>query len=124
MQCMLSLVFKLQFYLNYGKYYSSYKINWRLLMRWLNIFQPKSSRGQESRTLFFVGISVVIVWLCMLALLVVFIVPFCMNKPLLLTVTEFVTSEAILAGLITGLTGIWLGHEWPYLKNNATGVSK
>lgn len=93
-------------------------------MNWLKAFQPKNSRGQESRTLFFVGVSVVLVWLCMLALLLVFSVPFFMNKPLLMTVTEFAAAEGILAGLITGLTGIWLGHEWPYLKTKANEAPK
>lgn len=93
-------------------------------MNWLKAFQPKNSRGQESRTLFFVGVSVVLVWLCMLALLLVFSVPFFMNKPLLMTVTEFAAAEGILAGLITGLMGIWLGHEWPYLKTKANEAPK
>ena len=93
-------------------------------MNRLKVFQPKNSRGQESRTLFFVGVSVVLVWLCMLALLLVFSVPFFMDKPLLMTVTEFASAEGILVGLITGLTGIWLGHEWTYLKTKANEAPK
>ena len=27
-------------------------------------------------------------------------------------------------GLITGLTGIWLGHEWSYLKTKANEAPK
>ena len=44
-------------------------------------FRPKDSKGRESRTLFFVGVTVGIVWCCMVAGLAVFIVPLIWKEP-------------------------------------------
>lgn len=75
-------------------------------------FRPKDSKGRESRTLFFVGVTVGIIWLCMLAGLIVFIVPFFLNLPPRISFSEFASSEAVFSGILSATIGIWLSRDW------------
>ena len=77
-----------------------------------SFFKPKDSSGRESRTLFFVSITCIILWFCMLATMVVFVHPLFTAEPLRFSVNEFATAESILAGLLTTVIGIWLGRDW------------
>lgn len=75
-------------------------------------FRPKDSKGRESRTLFFVGVTVGIVWCCMVAGLAVFIVPLILKEPQRISFNEFATAEAILSGILTTIIGVWLSRDW------------
>jgi dolichol kinase len=72
---------------------------------WGTLFQPHDSQGRESRTLFFVAITILFLWTALGLVLWKFIV-----API--EVVPFATAIATLCGALASVIGIWLGREW------------
>jgi uncharacterized membrane protein YhaH (DUF805 family) len=76
-------------------------------MPWGKFFSPKDSKGRESRTLFFVSVTVSLIWIIIIAVTTSFVI----QIPAI-TVTDLATAICSLGGLIVTLLGVWLGREW------------
>jgi hypothetical protein len=72
---------------------------------WGTLFHPHDSQGRESRTLFFVAITILFLWAAMIAVIWKFIV-----APV--DVVPFATAIATLCGALASVIAIWLGREY------------
>jgi hypothetical protein len=72
---------------------------------WGALFHPCDSRGRESRTLFFVSVTSVLLWAAIISVIWKFVV-----HPV--DVVPFATAIATLCGALATVIGIWLGREW------------
>lgn len=80
---------------------------------WGSLLHPRDARGRESRTLFFVGVSVGLIWLCVVAVIWKFVA----GDPAM-TATEF---SGVIAGLFAAfaaVVAVWLGREWVDAKRS------
>ena len=77
------------------------------MLPWGRLLSPKDNSGRESRTLFFISITVLIIWILMVTCGVCFVI----QKPVI-SVTDLATAMVALGGVIMSLLGIWLGREW------------
>lgn len=74
---------------------------------WGRFLAPRDSRGRESRTLFFVAVTVGLLWAAVGLLLW----GFWAGRPPM-AATEFAAALATLCGALVALLGAWLGREW------------
>ena len=74
---------------------------------WGRFFKPRDGLGRESRTLFFVSITIILIWVGMVACVIQFI-----NHPDKITINDFALSFVTLGGVLSTVLGIWLGREW------------
>jgi CHASE2 domain-containing sensor protein len=72
---------------------------------WGALFHPQDSQGRESRTLFFVAITILFLWAALALVCWKFIV-----API--EVVPFATAIATLCGALASVIGIWLGREY------------
>lgn len=72
-----------------------------------NFLRPKDSRGRESRTLFFVSITVVLLWIAIGLMLWKF-----GWSEAGMAVTDFATALATICAALFTVIGAWLGREW------------
>lgn len=72
-----------------------------------NFLRPKDSRGRESRTLFFVSITVVLLWIAIGLMLWKF-----GWSEAGMAVTDFATALATISAAIVMMVGAWQGREW------------
>ena len=72
---------------------------------WGTLFHPQDSQVRESRTLFFVAITILFLWAAMIAVIWKFFA-----HPV--DVVPFATAIATLCGALATVIGIWLGREW------------
>lgn len=72
---------------------------------WGGLFTPHDSRDRESRTLFFVSVTLLFLWAALGLVCWKFVV-----HPV--EVTTFATAVVTLCGGIATVIGIWLGREW------------
>jgi hypothetical protein len=72
---------------------------------WGALFHPQDSKGRESRTLFFVAVTIMFLWVALGLICWKFIV-----API--DVVPFATAIATLCGALATVIGIWLGREW------------
>lgn len=81
---------------------------------WGSLLKPVDASGRESRTLFFVAISIGLIWVAMMACIFKFL-----TNPAM-TITEFASGLGILSGVLTSLIGVWLGRDWLKHKTDTT----
>lgn len=74
---------------------------------WGAIFRPKDSKGRESRTLFFVGCTVGLIWLAIAAEIWQFVEP-----GSTMSAGDFAQALVALVGAFAVAVGVWLGREW------------
>ena len=72
---------------------------------WGGLFHPHDTQGRESRTLFFVGVTVLLLWVAIGLVCWKFAVA-------TVEVVPFATAVATLCGALATVIGIWLGREW------------
>jgi dolichol kinase len=72
---------------------------------WGTLFQPCDSRGRESRTLFFVSVTILFLWAALVLVLWKFVV-----APV--EIMAFATAVVTLCGGVASVIGIWLGREY------------
>jgi hypothetical protein len=72
---------------------------------WGTLFSPHDSQGRESRTLFFVAVTVLFLWVALgLVCWKFFFHP--------VDIQQFANAVITLCGGIATVIGIWLGREW------------
>lgn len=79
------------------------------------VFKPRDSHGRESRTLFFVSVTVAITWVAMCFVIYRF---FNDNT---VSISDLATGFVTLSGVVITILGAWLGREWlnkSYAKKN------
>ena len=74
-------------------------------MTWGGIFHPKDTSGRESRTLFFVGVTIFLLWGALGLLFWEFSVRD-------IDVVSFADSIVRICGAIVLVLGAWIGREW------------
>jgi membrane protein YdbS with pleckstrin-like domain len=72
---------------------------------WGALFHPCDSRGRESRTLFFVAVTILFLWVALGLVCWKFVV-----HPV--EIMAFATAIVTLCGGVASVIGIWLGREW------------
>ena len=72
---------------------------------WGGLFTPHDSRDRESRTLFFVSVTLLFLWAAIIAVIWKFVVSS-------VDVMSFATAVVTLCGGVATVIGIWLGREW------------
>lgn len=82
---------------------------------WRSLLRPSDARGRESRTLFFVAVSVWLVWMCVAAVIWKFLEP-----GSAITVGEFAAAITVLTAAFATCIGVWLGREWIDAKRGNT----
>lgn len=80
---------------------------------WGNFFRPRDSSGRESRTLFFVSVSMIMIWLSMLVCCVRFLETYVFHDiPASITILDFAQALSQLSLVQAAILGIWLGRDW------------
>lgn len=77
------------------------------LLTWGNFLRPRHSRGRESRTLFFVAITVLLLWIAVGLMLWKF-----GWSETGMPVTDFATALATVCAALVTVIGAWLGRKW------------
>jgi len=72
---------------------------------WGALFHPCDSRGRESRTLFFVAVTLLFLWVALGLVCWKFF-----THPV--EIMTFATAVVTLCGGVASVIGIWLGREW------------
>lgn len=76
-------------------------------LSWGSLLRPRDARGRESRTLFFVGCTVGMIWLCVAAVIWKFA-----RAGSDMPAEQFAAAIVLLVGAFATALGIWLGREW------------
>ncbi len=77
------------------------------MLPWGNFLRPKDSSGRESRTLFFVSITVVLLWIAIGLMIWKF-----GWSEVDMAVTDFATALATVCAALVAVISAWLGREW------------
>lgn len=78
-----------------------------MMLPWGCFLSPRDSRGRESRTLFFVSITVALLWIAVGLMLWKF-----GWSEAGMAVTDFATALATICAALITVIGVWLGREW------------
>ena len=73
---------------------------------WGSWLKPRDSSGRESRTLFFVGFLMLLIFIALTVLIIKFIVGEVVEF------NGFSQAFSLIASLAVPVMGIWLGREW------------
>lgn len=84
---------------------------------WGSLLRPRDARGRESRTLFFVGGTIGLIWLGIAAAIWKFVEP-----GSTMTVERFAGAVVVLIGAFATAVGVWLGREWIDAKRETGDV--
>jgi sterol desaturase/sphingolipid hydroxylase (fatty acid hydroxylase superfamily) len=76
-----------------------------MMRLWGTLFHPQDSQGRESRTLFFVAVTILFLWAALGLVLWKFMV-----APV--EIMAFATAVVTLCGGVATVIGIWLGREY------------
>jgi hypothetical protein len=72
---------------------------------WGALFHPQDSKGRESRTLFFVAVTILFLWVALGLVCWKFVI-----APV--EIMAFATAVVTLCGGVASVIAIWLGREW------------
>lgn len=84
---------------------------------WGPLLRPKDSSNRESRTLFFVGVTMFLIWVSVIICCIRYVFEAFSSGPT--TITEFATAISILCGVQGSTLGIWLGRNWIKGRQNS-----